>query len=443
MRPRGRETYNTFATTRSASRNLSDRFAAGQCRVIIGKEIDKGNQGHVFDAIVYELLPRGTKTIPCVAKRLVKTQNTATNSLPAEFQLHQIATQSTISTADSGLLGCLGIHTDANTDTQFLIMPKGGANLQGCSPALDALRGKNPLLFQHVMMDIIESMGRALTTLNRLELVHGDIKPANIVIYNGAWCLIDFGVSETHYDFRDSKKPNGSPFYMAPEIIAGEKHHPHAGDIYSLGVVIRQLLGMPDLFSSNSDNVYSLSFAKGNAFNTAVQNDSRADLQNNSQDDFQDLEEVIEAINEPGDCLAFIADKMCENHPAHRPNLSELHFAFQHLQTLLKNTPVHTNAVAEFYIEMLHPAKTTARVSRNTSVFDSRTPPNDGNDENSFAVHQDKADGNSPLTDEGYPSPEEMMAAMATQGIFPQRAAQAGESTDSLVNISPIPTVPA
>lgn len=79
-------------------------------------------------------------------------------------------------------------------------------------------------------------------------VVHADIKPSNILVTaGGAVKLLDFGIGrfieagETHGARSDSSGPM-TRAYAAPERIAGELPG-IAGDVYSLGMLLRELLG--------------------------------------------------------------------------------------------------------------------------------------------------------------------------------------------------------
>ncbi len=73
----------------------------------------------------------------------------------------------------------------------------------------------------------------ALAYLHVNGFVHRDIKLANIVRVGGRWMLADLGLLSR----RGVNKPVGTPGYMPPE---GQGQP--SGDIYSLGIVLRQML---------------------------------------------------------------------------------------------------------------------------------------------------------------------------------------------------------
>ena len=80
---------------------------------------------------------------------------------------------------------------------------------------------------------------RAVAALHRLDIVHRDIKPDNVMLLvDGGLKLIDLGVARLPRidDFASSEIP-GTPSYLAPEMFGGEGGN-EATDQYSLGVTL-------------------------------------------------------------------------------------------------------------------------------------------------------------------------------------------------------------
>ena len=85
------------------------------------------------------------------------------------------------------------------------------------------------------VLDIAESLAKALEALHSHGLVHRDLKPANIIFKDGKALLADFGLVSTI----DGGSNAGTPGFMPPERVPIEAEAAQqARDFYSLGKVI-------------------------------------------------------------------------------------------------------------------------------------------------------------------------------------------------------------
>jgi serine/threonine-protein kinase PknK len=82
-----------------------------------------------------------------------------------------------------------------------------------------------------------------LTSLHRALLLHGDIKPANIIVGpDGRATLVDLGLAAPWRE--GGARPEGlTPQYAAPELFRGEPLTPQA-EVYALGASLEQILSM-------------------------------------------------------------------------------------------------------------------------------------------------------------------------------------------------------
>ncbi len=96
---------------------------------------------------------------------------------------------------------------------------------------------------------IVPQLCDALQYAHDKDVVHRDIKPENILMsVDGSVKIADFGLSRLVGDQHPQQTITathqvvGTPRYMAPEQLEGAKQIDHRADIYSLGVVIYEML---------------------------------------------------------------------------------------------------------------------------------------------------------------------------------------------------------
>jgi tetratricopeptide (TPR) repeat protein len=111
--------------------------------------------------------------------------------------------------------------------------------------SLEDLLAREPLPPADRVEAAFRSLLSALQAAHESGVVHGDVKPGNLLLSKrGAAKLADFGLSRLACEVATRAETGelaGTPAYMAPEVIMGERASP-ASDLWSAGVVLYRML---------------------------------------------------------------------------------------------------------------------------------------------------------------------------------------------------------
>lgn len=92
----------------------------------------------------------------------------------------------------------------------------------------------------------------ALHAAHRKGVIHGDVKPANILIMDdGRVKLTDFGISRLQNHDKHGPPLMGTPTYWCPEQLMGKPQNARS-DIFSLGAVLYEMLTGQRAFNGHS-----------------------------------------------------------------------------------------------------------------------------------------------------------------------------------------------
>lgn len=108
----------------------------------------------------------------------------------------------------------------------------------------------NPLSLQQVL-SISKGISSGMNYLHQLSIIHRDLKPSNILLDQQFHPKIaDFGISRSECE--STMTSIGTPYYMAPEMIASTKYD-HKVDVYSFAMVLLQLFTKDKLYNEFPD----------------------------------------------------------------------------------------------------------------------------------------------------------------------------------------------
>ena len=112
------------------------------------------------------------------------------------------------------------------------------------------IRDRSPIPVPLAIEFVLQAC-EALAEAHALGIVHRDVKPANLFLtarHDGTPCVkvVDFGMSKSTTDLQGNLTKTsavlGTPYYMSPEQMRSSKTVTPRADIWSLGVVLHELL---------------------------------------------------------------------------------------------------------------------------------------------------------------------------------------------------------
>jgi serine/threonine protein kinase/DNA-binding response OmpR family regulator len=122
----------------------------------------------------------------------------------------------------------------------------------------------------YLILEVLKALNYAHSAKNSsgesLDIVHRDISPPNILVsFSGDVKLTDFGVSKAsiklHQTIAGALK--GKLLYMSPEQARGDKYIDYRSDLYSVGIILFELITGQKLFMGTSEMAVLKKVQKG------------------------------------------------------------------------------------------------------------------------------------------------------------------------------------
>jgi serine/threonine-protein kinase len=123
-------------------------------------------------------------------------------------------------------------------------------------PTLRKLLKEQKRIPERRALELMSEVARALDAINSVGMVHRDIKPDNILISTrGEVKVADLGLTrevDDDAEMTQSGHAVGTPHYMPPEQVRGEKDLDIRGDLYALGATLFHIVTGETPFKGNS-----------------------------------------------------------------------------------------------------------------------------------------------------------------------------------------------
>ena len=123
----------------------------------------------------------------------------------------------------------------------------------------------NPNIKDEEIKELMNQMLASLSYVHSKKLVHRDIKPSNFMLTKDKIVkLTDFGIakntdaSSADYTQTGTSQQMGTPIYMSPEQIKSTKAVDHRSDIYSMGVVLWQMITKKKPYNVNNNSSFEI-----------------------------------------------------------------------------------------------------------------------------------------------------------------------------------------
>ncbi len=164
------------------------------------------------------------------------------------------------------------------------------------------------------LLSVLTQVGDALAYAHTRGVIHRDVKPENIIVgMFGEVTLIDWGAAKVWGMPNDGGEGTkgqrgGTPLYMSPEQVTGHRLVDERTDIFSLGVVMYEMMAQKEPFRgpdirSTFDNIINMDpkppreVAPHRLIPAPLEAICLKAMQKHPNDRYQSMQDMMEAIN--------------------------------------------------------------------------------------------------------------------------------------------------
>ncbi|WOK93190.1 serine/threonine-protein kinase GRIK1-like [Canna indica] len=163
--------------------------------------------------------------------RLCKMQVTSTETAMTDV-LREVLIMKTIE--HQNIINLIEVIDDPDSDNLYMVLEY--VDGKSVCASSGTTGGIGEITSRRYLRDIIAG----LMYLHAHDIVHGDIKPDNLLVTKrGAVKIGDFSVSHAFEDGNDElRRSPGTPVFTAPECCLGSSYHGKVADIWAVGVTL-------------------------------------------------------------------------------------------------------------------------------------------------------------------------------------------------------------
>lgn len=239
LQPATESTFSTKSSSQFLQRGTEDVSVLWEDEVIVGSRVDR--QKIIIDSLIskggYGEVYKGTFNRSDVA---IKTLLPETRRNLVQVNAFLAEAKLMASLDHPSIVRYVGVAWESLNDLCVLSELMDGGDLRGLLVEYESTN--HPTGFDYNKAKIAHQIAHALTYLHSLLplVIHRDLKSNNVLLDRDLNAkLTDFGVSREYVD-RTMTVGVGSSFWMAPEVMMGEKYDEKA-DMFSFGVMLSEL----------------------------------------------------------------------------------------------------------------------------------------------------------------------------------------------------------